>query len=210
MPKLESRLLIVTDRRQTRGRPLLSVLDRAFKGGVPAVQLRERDLTAKELVSLAREVGSLVEAYGAQLVINDRIDVALALEGVGVHLRSDGMPATVARRLLGPHRLLGISTHSVEDVVRAEASGVDYAILGPLYETPTKREFGLPLGLKVLEEACRRTRIPIVGIGGITATRARDVRQAGAFGVAVIAAVLSAEDVEASTRELFDVLRTSS
>lgn len=210
MPKLKSRLLIVTDHRQTRGRPLLSVLDQAFKCGVPAVQLRERDLTAKELSSLAREVGSLVAAHGGQLVINDRIDVALTLEGVGVHLRSDSMPATIARRLLGPHRLLGISTHSVEDVMRAEGSGVDYAILGPLYETPAKREFGPPLGLKVLEEACRRIRIPIVGIGGITATRVRDVRQAGAFGVAVISAVLNADDIQASTRELFEKLGTSS
>lgn len=210
MPKLESRLFVVTDRHQTGGRSLISVLDRVLRGGTPAIQLRERDLPAKDVLVLAREVQSIAGSRDSQLVINDRIDVALALDGVGVHLRSDSLPTAVARRLLGPNRLLGISAHSVDEVLQAEENGADYVILGPIYETPSKRAFGPPLGLGLLEEACRRAHIPIVGIGGISAARARDVRGAGAFGVAVITAVLSAVDAEAATRELFVAVASSS
>lgn len=209
MPKLESRLFVVTDRYQTGGRSLVSVLDHVLRVGVPAIQLRERDLSARDAIALAREVLSIPAFPGSQFVINDRIDIALALDGVGVHLRSDSLPTAIARRLLGSHRLLGISAHSVEEVVKAEANGADYVILGPIYETPSKRAFGPPLGLGLLEKACRRTRVPVVGIGGISVPRVRDVREAGAFGVAVITAVLGAADIEAATRELFVALGTS-
>ena len=155
---------------------------------------------------MAREVSDAVAPYGGALVINDRIDVALTLEGAGVHLRSDSLPLSVARRLLGTERLLGISAHSVREAVDAEAQGADYVVLGPVYETPSKISFGPPLGLRAVEDACRSVTIPVVGIGGITAARARDVRRAGAFGVAVITAVLAADDVEASTRALLDAV----
>lgn len=210
MPKLESRLFVVTDRHQTGGRSLVSVLDHVLRAGAPAIQIRERDLSANGAIALIREVQSIAAFPGSQLVINDRIDVALALQGVGVHLRSDSLPTAVARRLLGSHRLLGVSAHSVEEVVQAEANGADYVILGPIYETPSKRAFGPPLGLGLLEKACRRTRVPVIGIGGISAARVRDVREAGAFGVAVITAVLGAADIEAATRELLVALATSS
>lgn len=210
MPQLESRLLVVTDRQQTLGRPLVSLLERVLTVGAPAIQLRERDLSAKDLLSLAEEVRSLAASRGSQLVINDRIDVALSLEGVGVHLRSNSLPVAVARRLLGGRRLLGISAHSVEEAVSAEANGADYVVLGPIYDTPSKQSFGPPLGLHRLEAACRRVRIPILGIGGVTSARAPDVRRAGAFGVAVIAAVLSAEDVETAARALLDAVASPS
>jgi thiamine-phosphate pyrophosphorylase len=206
MPQLESRLFLVTDRHQTNGRPLVPLLQRVLTAGVAAIQLRERDLSAKELVTLAREVQAVMASRRSQLLINDRIDVALALEGVGVHLPSNSLPVFVARQLLGAQRLLGISVHAVEEAVQVESQGADYIVLGPIYETPTKQMFGPPLGIHTLEKACRLVRIPIIGIGGVTAARAREMRRAGAFGVAVISAVLGAANVESAARELLDAV----
>jgi thiamine-phosphate pyrophosphorylase len=206
MPSLESRLILVTDRQQTKGRPLMSVLAQALKAGRPAVQLRERDLGGKDLLELAEDLRRIMVSHSAQFIINDRLDVALSLEGAGVHLRSNSLPVSVARRVLGPHRLLGASVHSVNEAVEAEAAGADYIVLGPVFETPSKHTYGPPLGLAKVEEAARAVRVPIVAIGGLTTARARDARRAGAFGVAVITAVLGAEDVEAATRALLDAV----
>jgi len=206
MPGVDFRLLLVTDRHQTNGRPLVSLLQRVLTAGAPAIQLRERDLSARELVTLAREAQAVTASRRSQLLINDRIDVALALEGVGVHLRANSLPVSVARQLLGVQRLLGVSVHAIEEVLSAQSQGADYIVLGPIYETPSKQMFGPPLGIHTLEKACRLVRIPIIGIGGVTAARAREMRRAGAFGVAVITAVLGAADVESATRELLDAV----
>ena len=206
MPQLESRLFLVTDRHQTKGRPLVPLLQRVLTAAAPAIQLRERDLSARELVTLAVGVQAVTASRRSQLLINDRIDVALALEGVGVHLRNNSLPVSVARQVLGTQRLLGISVHAVEETVQVESQGADYIVLGPIYETPSKQMFGPPLGIHTLERACRLVRLPIIGIGGVTAARAREMRRAGAFGVAVITAVLGAADVESATRELLDAV----
>ncbi len=206
MPGVDFRLLLVTDRRQTKGRPLVPLLQRVLTAAAPAIQLRERDLSARELMTLAREVQALTASHRSQLLINDRIDVALALEGVGVHLRSNSLPVSVARQMLGAQRLLGISVHAVEEAVQAESQGVDYIVLGPIYETPSKQMFGPPLGIHTLEKACKLVRVPIIGIGGVTAARAREMRRAGAFGAAVITAILSAPDVESAASELLDAV----
>ena len=206
MPQLESRLFLVTDRHQTKGRPLVPLLQRVLTDAAPAIQLRERDLSARELVRLALELQAVTASRRSQLLINDRIDVALVLEGVGVHLRSNSLPVSVARQVLGTQRLLGISVHAVEEAVQVESQGADYIVLGPIYETPSKQMFGPPLGIHTLERACRLVRLPIIGIGGVTAARAREMRRAGAFGVAVITAVLGAPDVESATRELLDAV----
>jgi thiamine-phosphate pyrophosphorylase len=206
MLTLSSRLLVVTDRHQTHGRPLVPLLQRVLTAVAPAIQLRERDLSARELVTLAREVQAVTASRRAQLLINDRIDLALALEGVGVHLRSNSLPVSVARQMLGTQRLLGISAHSVEEAVQGASQGADYIVLGPIYETPSKQLFGPPLGIHTLEKACRLVRIPIIGIGGVTAARARELRHAGAFGAAVITAILGATDVESAVRELIDAV----
>jgi thiamine-phosphate pyrophosphorylase len=210
MAQLESRLLLVTDRHQTNGRPLVPLLQRVLTAAAPVIQLRERDLSARELLTLTREVQAVTASRRSQLLINDRIDVALALEGVGVHLRSDSLPVSIARQLLGSRRLLGISVHAVEEAVQAESQGADYIVLGPIYETPSKQMFGPPLGIHILEEACRLVRIPLIGIGGVTAPRAREMRCAGAFGVAVITAILGAADIESATRELLDAVTVAS
>ena len=206
MLTLSSRLLVVTDRHQTKGRPLVPLLQRVLAVGISMVQLRERDLSAKELVAFVREVQAVTASPRSQLLINDRIDVALALEGIGIHLRSNSLPVSVARQLLGSGRLLGVSVHGVEEARQAESQGADYIVLGPIYETPSKQMFGPPLGIHILEKACSLVRIPIFGIGGVTAARAREMRRAGAFGAAVITAILGADDIESATRELLDAV----
>jgi thiamine-phosphate pyrophosphorylase len=185
------------------------LLEDVLSSGAPAIQLRERDLSSRDLLTLAREVHTLTRPAGSPLVINDRIDIALTFDKVGVHLRSNSLPVSVARQLLGPHRLLGVSAHSVEQVEKAESEGADYAVFGPIYSTPSKQQFGAPRGLRELEEACRKVRVPVLGIGGITSARVAEVRRAGAFGIAVITAILSAADVARATRELLDALTSS-
>lgn len=209
-PTVDFRLLLVTDRRQTKGRPLLTTLQQALNGGAPAVQLRERDLDTCELLELTGHVASMTALHQADLLMNDRLDLALALDGVGVHLRSNSLPVAVARRLLGPSRLLGVSTHSLEEVVQAEGEGADYVVLGPVYATPSKRIYGAPLGVGAIEKASRAVRIPVLAIGGVTITRARELRDAGAFGVAVVTAILGADDVTDTTRTFLDLLAGAS
>lgn len=204
MRPVDFRLYLVTDRHQTKGRSLGELLARALRAGVSAIQLRERDSETRDLLSLAREMQGLSQQHGAKLFVNDRLDVGEAVGAVGVHLRADSLPVPVARRLLGTTRWIGVSTHSARDVMQAEQDGADFAVLGPIYDTPSKRQYGDPLGLGVLKEASHRCRIPIFAIGGITSARVRDIREAGAFGVAVTSSILSKDDVEAETRSLLD------
>lgn len=206
MPRVEFPLYLVTDRHQTGGRPLVPLVEAAAAGGLRAVQVRERDLDTPDLLALVRDLCGVARAHGLRVMVNDRADLALALGADGVHLRSDSLPVSAARRLLGPGRLIGASAHSVDEVARAESDGADFAVLGPVYETPSKRGYGPPIGLHPLEEAGRRCRIPIFAIGGVTLARVAEVRRAGAHGVAVVSAILSAPSVESITRQFLDAL----
>jgi thiamine-phosphate pyrophosphorylase len=208
MPAVNFRLLLVTDRHQLPGRSLSTVLSQAIVAGVPAIQLRERDLPTGELLSLAQEVHELVASRAIPLILNDRVDLVLALNLDGVHLRADSLPVSIVRRLIGPDRLIGVSTHSIEEVRRANHDGADYVIFGPIFETPSKRSFGPPLGLDALGAVCRESTIPVFAIGGLTSARVRDVRRAGAHGVAVIGALLTCGDIRAAAREFREALRT--
>jgi thiamine-phosphate pyrophosphorylase len=203
---VDFRLYLVTDRRQIAGGTLLSVLAQFIASGGRAIQLRERDLNTREQLDLARAVQGLAQSTGTKLLINDRADLAAVARTEGVHLRESSLPVPAARRIVGCDGLIGVSAHSVEGVVQADAEGADFAVLGPIYETPSKREYGPPLGVHVLERACRQVRIPVFAIGGMSASRVREVQGAGAFGVAVISYILGASDVAAATRELLSVL----
>lgn len=206
MPRIDFSLYLVTDRHQTGGRPLVPLLREAVAAGLRAVQLREKDLATRPLLLLAEEVLRLTREHGAWLLINDRVDLTLALGADGVHLRSDSLPVSVARRLLGPGHVIGVSAHSVDEVLQAESEGADFAVLGPVYDTSSKHAYGPSIGLPPIQEASRRCRIPVFAIGGITAPRVRDVRRAGAFGVAVISSILTAECVASATRDLLDAV----
>lgn len=206
MPRVDFPLYLITDRHQTGGRPLLPLLRDALDAGVRAVQVREKDLATRPLLDLVEQVLPLARARNGLMLVNDRVDLAIAVGADGVHLRADSLPVSVARRLLGQDRLIGVSAHSVDDVLRAESDGADFTVLGPVYETPSKRAYGEPIGLSPVEEATRRCRTPVFAIGGITAARVGEVRRAGAFGVAVISSVLSAERVEVAVRNLLEAL----
>jgi len=202
------RLLLITDSTQVGGRSLPSLVRQAVGAGLPAVQLRERDLSTRELLTLAQEVQSITSSHAVPLIVNDRADLTMALDLQGVHLRSDSLPPLPVRQLIGPRRLIGVSTHSVEDVRHANRSGADYVLFGPIFETPSKRSFGPPLGLTLLADACRQSSIPVLAIGGITCQRVRDIRLAGAYGVAVIGALLTRDDVGEAVREFTRALET--
>lgn len=201
MPPIDFRLLLVTDRHQIHGRSLVTVLSHAIHAGVQAIQLRERDLSTSELLSLAGDLQAITTPGGVSLIINDRVDLAMALGLDGVHLRADSLPSHSVRRIIGPRRLIGVSAHSAEDVRHANHGCVDYVVLGPIFDTPSKRSFGPPLGLDLLVEVCRNSSIPVFAIGGITCERVCEVRQAGAHGVAVIGALLTRDDIGAAVRE---------
>jgi thiamine-phosphate pyrophosphorylase len=202
-------LYLVTDRTQTQGRDLIEVADQALAGGVRAVQLREKDLATLDLYRLAEKLLVRTRASGAALLINDRVDVALALDADGVHLTRRSLPPGEARGLLGPSRLVGISCHSLADLLEAVASGVDFVVLGPIFETPSKRPYGPPLGCGILREARALTSLPLVAIGGITPARTPEVVAAGADGVAVISAVMAAPDQAAAAADVLAAVAAS-
>ncbi len=206
MALVDFSLYLVTDRHQTGGRPLRDVVHAALRAGVRAVQLREKDLPARALLALARDLTELAGACNARVFVNDRVDVCLASGSAGVHLPASGLPASVARRLVGADRLIGRSAHSADEAARAEREGADFIVLGPIFDTPSKRAFGPPIGLRELERARMRCRVPLFGIGGITRDRVRDVVAAGGRGVAVVGSVMAAADVERASRELLDAL----
>jgi thiamine-phosphate pyrophosphorylase len=206
MPSVNFRLLLVTDRSQTGGRSLPSLLQQAVHAGLPAVQLRERDLSTRELLLLAQEIRSITAPRAVPLIVNDRVDLMMALNLDGVHLRSDSLPVSAVRRLVGADRLIGISTHSPAEVREANRDGADYVVFGPIFDTPSKRPFGSPVGLEQLAEVCRLSTVPVFAIGGITCASVPDVRRAGAHGVAVIGAILARNDVAGATRELVAAL----
>jgi thiamine-phosphate pyrophosphorylase len=196
------RLYLVTDRTRTAGRPLLEVVEQALEGGVDAVQLREKDLPAGELFALARRCQELCRRHAARFLINDRIDVALAVGADGVHLPVDSFKPAEARRLLGTGALIGASAHSVAEAHAAMAAGADFIVFGPIYDTPSKRRFGPPVGLGALADAARTVALPVLAIGGITASRLPAVSRQGAHGIAVVSAVLEAESPRAAAAAL--------
>jgi len=196
------RLYVVTDRQQTAGRPLEEVVVAAARGGAGMIQLREKDLTARELYDLGARLQSLLMPDGIPLLINDRLDVAQALDAAGVHLAGHSLSPAQARRLLGPNKLLGVSTHSLEEAGQAMREGVDFIVFGPVYDTPSKRQYGTPQGLQRLAEVVAHVTCPVIAIGGIDTVNLSQVLQTGAHGVAMIRAVLSAPDPYLATRQL--------
>ncbi len=189
---IDFRLYCVTDRRHTAGRPLVEVIHAALDGGVRAVQLREKDLEGGALYQLAAQLRALTARYQARLLINDRLDVALAVEADGVHLGQTSFPAAAARRLLGPGKLIGVSTHNPTEI--AAAAGADFVVFGPVYATPSKAAYGEPQGLVRLRQAVALSPAPLLAIGGITAKRVAQVLTTGAHGVSVISALSAAPD----------------
>ncbi len=201
---IDFHLYLVTDRRNTAGRSLVDVVHAALDGGVRAVQLREKDLEGGSLYQLAHQLRELTGRYQARLLINDRLDVALAVEADGVHLGQTSFPVAVARRLLGSGKLIGVSTHTPAEI--AAAGGADFLVFGPVYFTPSKAAYGEPQGLPRLREAIALSPVPVLAIGGVQAEKVAEVLSTGAHGIGVISAISAASDPSSAARELLKQL----
>lgn len=198
---LDFSLYLITDRKQVaKGHTLLTAVESALKGGVKAVQLREKDLTDDELLPLALDLRKLTNCYKAKLLINDRVEVALSVKADGVHLGGHSLPTETVRQKVGSEMLIGVSTHSKEEIQQAASHGADFVTFGPVYPTPSKATYGPPQGVPALENACENSALPVFALGGITSARAKECLQAGARGVALISAIISSDDPEGAAR----------
>ena len=202
----ELRLTLVTDRTQTRGRELVSVVGDCLAAGLPAVQVREKDLGAAELAVLCRRIRGLTQDTRALLIVNDRVDVALAVGADGVQRSSTSLTVEDIRAIADKRLRIGASIHSLPDALQAELEGADWLVFGPVYDTPSKRMYGPPQGLDKLARVAAAVRIPVVAIGGLTPERVREVRRAGARGVAVVSSILAADSPADATRRFLEAL----
>ncbi len=191
-------LCVITDPRLAQGRDHVAIARAALSGGADMVQLRDKTGDLRDLLRQARTIQTLCRSHGAIFIVNDRVDLALAAGADGAHVGQEDLPAEAARRLLGPDRLLGVSTHSREQAEAARLAGADYIGFGPMFVTGTKDTGYEPRGLGALREVRAVVELPILAIGGITLETLSDVLAAGATAPAVISAVVAAPDIRAA------------
>jgi thiamine-phosphate pyrophosphorylase len=199
-------LYLITDRTATQARNLLWVLEQALDGGVKAIQLREKDLDGKCLFDLATKVSALCRRYNAELFINDRIDVALAVDAAGVQLGKASLPIAAARALLGSARAIGYSAHSLAEARDAERDGADFILFGPVYFTPSKAPYGSPQGLAALKNIVEKIALPVYAIGGVNTANVAQAMNSGIHGVALISAIMGAENPASATKTILTLL----
>lgn len=200
--KFNLAVYLVTDRDLSLGRSLDWVVEKAVKGGATIVQLREKELETKEFIDEAKRIKKVLHPYGVPLLINDRVDVALAVNADGVHLGQNDMPYEMARKILGKDFIIGLSVESYAQAEEADKLDVDYIGISPVFTTPTKKELTEELGLDGVRKITELSRHPAVGIGSIKVHNAGDVVKAGADGVAVVSGICSADDPGEAAREL--------
>lgn len=205
-PWIDFSLYLITGRNETLGRNLELVVEEALKGGVRAIQLREKELTAKELYEKAYELRRLTARYDAKLFVNDRVDVALAVDADGVHIGADSLPIYKVRRLLGERKLIGVSCHNQAQAITAQEMGADFITFGPVFFTPSKAPYGDPVGLKLLETVTETLQIPVFALGGVKPGNCAEVVARGVHGVALISGIMSALDPREAARELLALL----
>ncbi len=196
------RLCLVTDRELMQGRSIETVIAAAIRGGVGIVQLREKTCATREFVELARRVRALLEGSGVPLLINDRVDVALAAGADGVHVGQNDMMVADVRRLMGARAIIGLSVETMQQVTEAEEYAVDYLGVSPVYSTPTKLDTITEWGLNGLRRLQSVSHHPLIAIGGINSENAAGVIKAGASGIAVVSAICAAADPESAARKL--------
>jgi thiamine-phosphate pyrophosphorylase len=199
-------LYLCTDRILSKGRPITEAVEAAIAGGVTMVQIREKQAETREFFTIALEVQAVTRRHKIPLVVNDRVDIALAIGAEGLHLGQSDIPIAVARRLVGKNMFIGVSTGTVEEAAAAEKDGADYLGVGAVFPTGSKADAGEAIGLKGLAEIRGAVKIPLVAIGGIGEANAADVIRAGADGVAVISAILSRPDIRAAAEKLKAVI----
>lgn len=194
-------LYVLTDR-LVSGRPHEEQVEQAIQGGATAIQLREKTLSSRDVVEIGRRIAGICKRSGVLFIVNDRADVAVACGADGVHVGQDDLPVPVARKIVARGKIVGASAGTIAEAQRAQAEGADYLGVGSVFPTSTKPDAGEPLGVAALAEVIRAVRVPVVGIGGITAENVAEVIRAGAAGVAVVAAVVGQDDIAAAARRL--------
>jgi len=200
-------LYLVTDRGLIRGRDPVSLVLEAVRGGVSAVQLREKNCPAGEFVQLAGNLKDRLAESKVPLIINDRVDVALAAGADGVHIGQEDIPYHQVRSMLGPDRIIGLSVNTYAQLMEADRTGVDYLSLSPVYPTPTKKDTKEPFGLEGLRKARSMTQKPLITIGGVNKQNLASIMATGMDGVALVSAICAADSPEDAARELADIIR---
>ena len=200
---LERRPLLyyITDRKGLPGEVPLPIIEQAVAAGIDLIQIRERDLPARRLLTLVEEAVKRAGAGPTRILVNDHLDVAVAASAAGVHLPAHGFPVDEVRRNY-PELLIGASTHNLDELRRAADGGADFAVFGPVFETPSKKAYGPPVGLEKLTEAVRAVNIPLLALGGVTLENAADCLRAGAAGLAAISLFQQSADLEETTKRL--------
>ena len=200
-------LYLITDRHLAGSRGIADIVEEAIRGGVTCVQVREKDASAREFWETSLKVEEAARRGGVPVIINDRIDIAIACGAAGVHIGQDDLPFRQVRKLVGSGRIIGVSAGNREEARDAEEAGADYVGVGPVFRTGTKADAGAPIGLEGLRAIVEAVSIPVVAIGGIHAGNIRDVFRAGVRGAAVISAIVAARNPESAARELADAIR---
>jgi thiamine-phosphate pyrophosphorylase len=196
------KLYLCTDRKLSLGRPLPEAVEAAIEGGVTMVQIREKEASGGEFFAIAREVLALTRSRGLPLIINDRLDIALAVGADGVHLGQSDLPCREARRVAGKDMIIGVSAHTHEEALAAWKDGADYIGAGAVFPTGSKADVGAVIGIDGIRAVASAVKIPVIGIGGINPQNAALVMAAGAAGVAVISAILSQPDIQQAAAAL--------
>ncbi|MBI5679072.1 MAG: thiamine phosphate synthase [Planctomycetes bacterium] len=200
-------LILITDRNQCK-HPFIDTISFALKGGVKTVQLREKGLATHELYSIACELRKITSDFKANFIVNDRVDIALAVEADGVHLGWQSLPFGVVRKLLGFEKLISVSTHNRQEALQAQSWGADYITFGPIYDTPSKTGLLKPTGVEEIQKLKKEIHIPIVALGGINERNVEAVLDGGADGIAVISSIMQADNPEGAAKCLFNKIIT--
>ena len=193
------KLYLVTNRYQDSLESFLEKVETACRSGVSIIQLREKNLTTNQYYQLAKQVKEITDAYQVPLIIDDRLDICLAVDAAGLHIGDDELPVSVARKVLGPEKILGVTAKTVKRALEAETSGADYLGTGAIFPTTTKENAPITL-ISTLQTICQRVAIPVVAIGGLTSENIDQLAATGIAGVAVVRDLMQAEDIEAKTQ----------
>ncbi|MGN0276045.1 MAG: thiamine phosphate synthase [Hominisplanchenecus sp.] len=205
--EIDYTLYLCTDRGLMSTDTLEEAVEQAVQGGCTVVQLREKDCTSLEFYETARSIKKITDCYGVPLIINDRVDIALAVDADGVHVGQSDLPASVVRRILGPDKIIGVSAGTLAEALQAEAEGADYLGVGAMYSTSTKEDADVTT-IEELKEIRKAVGIPIVVIGGINKNTLENFKGYGINGLAVVSAVIAADDIKAAAGELVSMFRS--
>ncbi len=207
MKRVNWNLCLIADVEAAGRRKMTALIDKAVGGGATLVQLRSKKLSSRHFLELALQTSEVLRRKNIPFIINDRLDIALASDADGVHLGQEDLPLHLARKLLGRHRIIGITVNMISEAIEAEAGGANYLGVGPVFFTATKERLKPVLGLERLKAIRKKVGIPILAVGGINAQNAAEVMATGVDGIAVVSAILGSKDVRGATRELLRAIR---